>query len=181
MADTGKKVAIAGGVIAVAAGAGYLIFRGKPEAAPGKATLYGTVLDADTGLPLKAAFVNMDGYDGKTDKHGNYELINIEPGTYTAVFSKADYEEAFMSVTLYADIATPLDVALVPVEAPPGAATLYGRVTHAETGLPLAGVFVSANGYVGYTDTNGDYTIPGIPPGTYEVEFSLAGYETQIF
>jgi len=59
------------------------------------------------------------------------------------------------------------------------AGTLAGRVLDSETGEPLSGVtiLVGEEGeYVGVTDVAGQYSISGIPAGTYDVSFSKAGY-----
>ncbi|GAI43185.1 unnamed protein product, partial [marine sediment metagenome] len=46
----------------------------------------------DTGLAIKNINVDCDGYTGKTDAAGNYQIINIPPGQYTVTFSGAGYE-----------------------------------------------------------------------------------------
>ncbi|GAH77473.1 unnamed protein product [marine sediment metagenome] len=64
---------------------------------------------------------------------------------------------------------------------PPGAATLYGIVTDAETGEPIPGVLVTLNGGSTYTDSTGAYTFADIAPGEYVLEFSKEGYETVVY
>ena len=60
-------------------------------------------------------------------------------------------------------------------------ATLTGRVTD-DSGVGLPGVLVSANSdavqgtRTTYTGTNGDYKIPFLPPGVYEVTYQLDGF-----
>jgi len=68
-----------------------------------------------------------------------------------------------------------------PPTPPPGRANLYGRVTDAVTGSPISGVLVSVNGYSAYTDTAGNYLFPDLEPGSYLVQFSKEGYQTELF
>ena len=57
---------------------------------------------------------------------------------------------------------------------------LSGRVTNKETGEPLIGANVMVEGTVlgAATDTEGNYFILQIPPGTYKVRFTMIGYQT---
>jgi outer membrane receptor protein involved in Fe transport len=60
-------------------------------------------------------------------------------------------------------------------------ATLTGRVTD-DSGVGLPGVLVSANSEsvqgtkTTYTGANGDYKVPFLPPGIYEVSYQLDGF-----
>jgi len=69
---------------------------------------------------------------------------------------------------------------------------IEGRVTDAATSLPLAEVEACAQEAIGaavvgcsHTDANGEYTIPGLAPGSYEVGFwgegESAGYLPQYY
>jgi hypothetical protein len=60
--------------------------------------------------------------------------------------------------------------------------TLKGKVTDKDTGepLPLANIVVFLNGNLitgGTTDFDGFYTIKPIDPGTYDVQFTMVGYQ----
>jgi hypothetical protein len=60
--------------------------------------------------------------------------------------------------------------------------TLKGKVTDKDTGepLPLANIVVFLNGNLitgGTTDFDGYYTIKPIDPGTYDVQFTMVGYQ----
>ena len=59
---------------------------------------------------------------------------------------------------------------------------LSGRVTNKETGEPLIGANVMVEGTVlgAATDTEGNYFILQIPPGTYNVRFTMIGYQTLV-
>ncbi|MFZ4784781.1 MAG: TonB-dependent receptor domain-containing protein [Flavobacteriales bacterium] len=61
--------------------------------------------------------------------------------------------------------------------------TLKGKVTDKDNGepLPLANIVVFLNGNLvtgGSTDFDGYYTIKPIDPGTYDVQFSMVGYQS---
>ena len=60
--------------------------------------------------------------------------------------------------------------------------TLAGTVLDGDLGetLPTANVFIEALGTGSATDFDGNYSISGVPVGTYNVRYSFAGYETQI-
>jgi len=67
-----------------------------------------------------------------------------------------------------------LDISLIPI-----GSTLWGYVTDKNTNQPIAGASVQVGNVAsGYTDSDGKYTIPSIPPGTYSVQISAAGYQT---
>jgi len=71
-----------------------------------------------------------------------------------------------------------------PVAAQVSSGTLKGKVTDKETkeALPFVNVIVFLNGNLvtgGTTDIDGDYTIKPIEPGTYDIQFSFVGYQTQ--
>jgi protocatechuate 3,4-dioxygenase beta subunit len=64
----------------------------------------------------------------------------------------------------------------------PLGASLSGTVTNADSGAPISGVLVEIVG-LGSTTTaaDGTYGIENIPPGTYTVRFSCAGYQSVEF
>lgn len=60
--------------------------------------------------------------------------------------------------------------------------SITGRVIDADTENPLPGVNIVLSGTTqgAATDANGNYTIDGVAPGTYDVHASFIGYQTQI-
>ena len=59
---------------------------------------------------------------------------------------------------------------------PPLSGTVYGQVMDFATGLPLEGVTVSGANNSTLTDSNGDYSIFGLPTGTYSFTASKSGH-----
>ena len=55
---------------------------------------------------------------------------------------------------------------------------IAGKVTHTETGEPLAGanVIIRGLGMGAATNIDGDYFILNVPPGVYEVETTMIGF-----
>ncbi|MBA7558439.1 hypothetical protein ES708_00042 [subsurface metagenome] len=61
--------------------------------APVLANLYGTVTDAETGLPLVSVKVTIDSLTAYTNASGNYSFEGLTPGVaYTITFEKEGYE-----------------------------------------------------------------------------------------
>ncbi len=60
--------------------------------------------------------------------------------------------------------------------------TIYGQVTDAKTGEPLfnVNVFLANTTRGAATDKEGYYLIKNIPPGAYDLIFSMMGYELEI-
>ena len=61
---------------------------------PELASLYGDVVDADTGYPVAGVLVEVRGtpLTAYTLSDGSYEIPGIFPGTYTIRFTHVDYE-----------------------------------------------------------------------------------------
>jgi thermitase len=57
----------------------------------------------------------------------------------------------------------------------PTTGSIAGKVTDATGGLPIAGASLSDGTRTASTDASGQYTITGVPEGTYTVEASAAG------
>ena len=84
-----------------------------------------------------------------------------------------------MPITLSEGQEVELTVTLNPIV--PKLATLYGKITDANTREPIEGVLIEvANVASGYSDTTGNFRITDILPGTYVVTISKEGYETVV-
>ncbi len=69
-------------------------------------------------------------------------------------------------------------LSLVPPAHAADVGTVAGRVVDKRTGhaIPFASVSIPAAKRGGLTDSEGQYTLPGVPPGTYEVKVQFLGY-----
>jgi len=92
--------------------------------------------------------------------------VDVPPGTYT------------ITVTGASSPPTHAAQYVLTVEPPPALpATVTGKVTDANTGLPIEGATVSINNYATTTDADGNYTL-SVPAGTYTLTCAKTGYET---
>ena len=76
----------------------------------------GQVTDAETGLPLPGVnlFLNQTQKGTATDRNGNFEIKNIEPGNYTLVISMVGYELAHQFISIPFSESQPLSISLTP-------------------------------------------------------------------
>jgi len=160
-------------------------------------SISGTITNASTGDPVSFGSVSVVTADGahadfaSTDSDGSYTITGIAPGSYALHASPgfsdnlidqwwsgaATQDEAQYITVDGGSQLTGYDLALVP------GATISGTVTDASH-APLANVSVSAlasgnvYGVGGFTDDNGEFTIPALKAGDYTVSFddSQAGY-----
>jgi len=163
-------------------------------------SISGIVADAQTGLPIIGAHVmargdscHGGGYGGDmTDSTGYYIIQHLPHGAYVVSASAYGYvNEVYPeSVIVVADQNTPnIDFALTP-EGGGGTGSISGRVTDAETGLPIAMAHVWAQGDSGHhhcgggeawTDTGGYYIIQNLTPRQYLVGVYKCGYQDQVY
>ena len=137
-------------------------------------TLSGRVT-APGGAALAGAVVTLsDGRGSATaDPSGNYTIAGVPVGTYVATFAKVGYGTRATNITIGSGDAHVTDMELAVLSG-----TLSGHVTVSGSGGALAGVTValSGAGRSATTDASGNYTISGVPAGTYTATFSKAGY-----
>ncbi len=148
------------------------------------ADLDGKVTDANTSSPISGAivtayrngvFVDSD----TTDANGDYSIIDLKPGQYVVVASKAGYETAFEGGMLRNNQTTTVNFSL---ESNTG--TIAGQVTEeANPGTPISGASIDiyqADVLVASTTTNpsGNYSVATLSPGSYIVVSSALGFET---
>ena len=111
------------------------------------------------------------GITATTDTSGNYSLSGLANGTYTITPTLAGY--AFTPVTKSATV-NGADVTGVTFYARAGY-SISGTITLSSgTGLP--GVSVNTFGASATTNADGQYSLDGLPNGTYTVSPSLATY-----
>ncbi len=113
----------------------------------------------------------------QADEMGEYNVA-LPAGRYGLVFEAFGYvAQIVTSVTVQAGATTTVDVSLSP--APSG--VLWGQITHAETGGPVA-VEVSIPGTPARTHSDpqtGQYSL-ALPAGTYAVHMARNGYRRHI-
>lgn len=175
------------GVVLLAAG--QLIPGQLARASAEGATLTGVVTGADTQAPIEGVEVSL--YvaineaqtelvaSATTSADGGYTVDGLEPTTYVATFTPppgSDYVETTVSFFSVQAGANTLDQ---PLER---GATISGNViaeTAESTAAVLPGARVNLTSVGGSyfsqgatVDEEGNYTITGVPSGTYEVQFN---------
>jgi uncharacterized repeat protein (TIGR01451 family) len=145
----------------------------------------GKVTD-DQGNPLANADVWADYYESqdwaggtRTDNEGNYTIRGLADGQYRVGAQAAGHVKMFYNNTLIYDQAQTVSVTAGQTRSGINfsleqGGTISGAVTD-EQGNPLSGISVQCDsidqsyGNGSETDTNGLYTITGLPFGTYKV------------
>jgi len=161
-------------------------------AAAATGSIGGTVTDASTHEPIELASVcawtveEEGGGCTHTEEDGTYLLGGLKTGEYKVEFwsgggysfqyydGKAHWSEADPVTVEAATTTGGIDAELAP------AATIEGTVTATEDGLGVEEVEVCAYPVsfseesfyeCGYSDSDGNYEIVGLNPGSYKVEF----------
>jgi protocatechuate 3,4-dioxygenase beta subunit len=148
-------------------------------------TVSGTVTAANTGLPISGAtvevnFNNVVIFSTLTNGSGNYTIAGVPPGTYVIHAHAMNYQTGIVGAIVQSDQTTTVNFSL---QSNPG--TISGTVTAANTGSPISGatVEVNLNNVVIFstlTNGSGNYTITGVPPGSYVMHAHSDTYQTGI-
>ena len=157
----------------------------------------GTVTDAQTHAPV--AFSSVYVYDSNgafvagtsTGSDGAYTLSSLPTGSYRVQFTgpglyvsrfydgKANLASADPVAVTAGSTTSHIDAALQ------DGGSIAGTVTDNATGLPLSRASVYVTGLAGVwaanTDSQGHYSVSGLPTGSYELEFWDGGYLPQFY
>ena len=135
----------------------------------------GLVINQLTGAPIPGATVRMNGFTFVTDVNGRFiRVFDVEPGPYNLEASAPLFFPRIVPIAVQSAGTVEVTIPLTPL---PG--ILTGIVRSLVTGAPIPGATVTANGFTATTDAAGAYNIAGLPPGTYQVTASAAGFITQ--
>jgi thermitase len=143
------------------------------RSAPTAGNITGKVADTTSGLPVAGATVTDGARTASSDTNGQYSISGVPQGTYAVTVSASGYSTSSQTVSVTAGQTTTANFALAKLP-PPGSIT--GKVTDAADASPVPGATVSDGVRTGPTDANGQYTITGVPQGSYTVTASVAGY-----
>ena len=143
--------------------------------------LEGTVRNAQTGVPVNNATVELQGIitADPTGLGGTYATGYHTGGTYTVVASAPGFEPATITgVVLENGQVTFLDIDLVPLVA----FTVQGMVVEAGTGTPIAGATVSKRSdiyaYEAVSGTDGSFQVSNVFSDNYELVAGRWGWRT---
>jgi hypothetical protein len=138
----------------------------------------GTVPIADATVYLVSAEYN---YSAETSiPLGQYEIVNVQPGSYVARAEKAGYLTNYSDIPIVVERGKTTEVDFNLTAEP---ATIYGKVMFGTKGLSGVQVQVVSNDFsvTAVTDSIGNYTITDIPVGPYTVIFSKEDFVSQEF
>ena len=138
---------------------------------PGNGYVSGRVTD-DVGTPLANVLVSSAGRAVLTDSLGNYTLSNLPAGTayisaYDAATQRAGSAQAPVSI---GQTTSGINIVILRPSTLQG--TVYVLREGTTTPVPASGIKVSADGYtIVETDSQGHYTITGVPSGDLIMRF----------
>jgi hypothetical protein len=136
-------------------------------------TITGKVVNSATNEGIAAAIVTHSGGTVTTNVDGDYTIAGIASGSQTLVASANGYNsspELIVSVPANGTATANITLTAKPTY-------LAGEVRDGVTNETVAGVTISAGGVSVITDAFGRYQL-FVPPGTYNVSASKAGYAT---
>jgi len=143
----------------------------------------GEVRRIDTRIPLEGATVTLGNELGTlairtTNINGEYLIRNILTGTYYMSATKFRYDSDTATIQIIKDQTVRADFNLIPQE-PATTGSYTGTVIDSSTNLWLSGVTVHVVGtsITATTDDIGHFVINNITPGTYQMVFTMDGYE----
>ena len=143
----------------------------------GYGSLTGSVTDNVTGDPLAGATVSYSGASTLTDSSGSYSLPMAPLGSYALSAGAAGHASQSVIVNVGPGQTVSQNFALAPDTA--GSGSISGVVTDAMTGAPLSDASISYSGGATTTDTNGNYSLSGIPAGQTSITADDTGYASQ--
>ncbi len=144
--------------------------------------IIGSIVDADTGLPLSGSSIQVvnSGVATLSNAAGNFALNNLSPGSISIQVLHVGYiGRSYVISAASGGLANLGLIALTPGSATNNPATLSGTITDAISNQPLNGVAISLSGTDNqstYTDINGTFTISGVSAGDSNITAILAGY-----
>jgi Domain of unknown function (DUF1929)/Carboxypeptidase regulatory-like domain len=137
---------------------------------PGNVT--GAVADGN-GQALSGATVSAAGLSTSSGGDGSYALNNLPAGQTTILASLTGYQPGSASVSVVAAATT----AAPTITLISATGAISGTVKNS-AGSPIVGASVGYGGGTTTTDSNGNYTLTGIPVGTVQLVASAQGFQS---
>ncbi len=133
----------------------------------------GTVVNAETGVPLENAAVSAGQQSTRTNAAGEFELLRVAAGDVSVLASRAVHIDDSVSITLAAGAGETVTLRLQPITW----GTVTGVVTDAETGKPLANAEVVVGTQAVRSDSDGRFRAEKVPAGSLRVAGKVPAYE----
>ncbi len=146
-------------------------------------TVSGTVVSTATGLPISGATVEVvvDHFSiltAVTNNSGQYLLTGIFSGNFEVHAQANSYQTAVIEAALSAGIVNTINFSLSS-----NPATITGTVTAASSGDPIPATLIEVHHPILdliLTDSSGNYTITGLPTGSFSVHAHHHDYQTKV-
>ncbi len=142
---------------------------------PNHYAISGRVLDGLTVVP-DVTVTNGAEHTARSDASGEFILRDLPPGTYTLTPSKTGYLFAPTSRTIVIRESDIVGFNFAATSTAPLRHSIVGTITDKQSGEPLANTRISYGGASVITDSNGNYRVDNLPPGTYALQAFKAGY-----
>ncbi len=141
-------------------------------------TITGTVIDSENLTGIVGAEITVVGtpYSTLSGIDGTYLIENVEIGEYSVTATADGYfPDIRHNIKVFQDQTTIVDFSLVPL---PMVGTISGIVTDSITNFPIENAIISVEGtsHSAITNSIGEYTIPDIIPGIYNITATTSGY-----
>ncbi|MBN3034885.1 MAG: carboxypeptidase regulatory-like domain-containing protein [Bacteroidales bacterium] len=135
----------------------------------------GFITDISTGTGIGNALVTAGSYSTTTNASGWYQILNVNPGTYTVAATHPYYYSASVAgVTVTCNQTTTVNISMTPLPVP---GTITGIVIDTDTGNPIPDADISAGGFSTTSQPDGTYSLV-VPEGTYNVSATATCYNT---
>jgi protocatechuate 3,4-dioxygenase beta subunit len=133
----------------------------------------GQIIFHTFGTPIPGVLLELSsGQTTTSDISGLYQFTGLKPGSYkiTPKSSQFAFDPASLDFTI-----TGFNLSALDFRADVKTFSISGQVLDKD-GKPIPGVTVTAGSYFAVTDANGNYTISGLLPGTYQVKAAKSGF-----
>jgi YVTN family beta-propeller protein len=137
----------------------------------------GNIKDLLTGVPLVGAVVKVPGLNltATTDQNGYYSLSGLPEGNYPMVVMAVNHTALEVMATVVIGESSTANFSLYSLVR----GLINGTITDSANGEPVAQASIEIDGNALLSATSegdGTYKLVGIPPGTYKLKISQAGY-----
>ncbi len=153
-----------------------------PPISAGLTALFGVVVDGQTGLALNLVEINLSGPQTKTLltlSHGRFQFDDLIAGEYEVSIKSEGYGSVFSKIRLEPGKLKNYGSIELLRKGSSANASIRGKITQAESGLPVEGVLVALDsGEQVVTDNFGEYAFSQLSAGSKVITATLAGYST---
>ncbi|EIY9462266.1 carboxypeptidase regulatory-like domain-containing protein [Vibrio vulnificus] len=150
-----------------------------PKTSPTASRISGAITSSATNQPITGVSVEVLGpesYSTTTQSDGRFDIVDVEPGSYTLTYSAQGYLEAMQSIVVTRG--NMLNLGTIALRAVPTQGLLSGLVVDGETGLPLSGAQIVVTGQgSATTNAQGKYQLAVSEPSV-AITVSAQGYQS---